>query len=105
MIRNKDNSFLYTLKNPHNYPPSKYANKPLFNVQTFGITQIHFGDGTYQYQELSIVDQCDKHYSMINTGYSYEEDETYRNAFYVNTAPKGQTNYFRVLDYEIFAPV
>lgn len=41
---------------------------------------------------------------MINSGYFYEEDETYRNAFYVNTAPKGQTNYFRVLDYEIFAP-
>ena len=42
---------------------------------------------------------------MINSGYFYEEDETYRNAFYVNTAPKEQTNYFRVLDYEIFAPV
>ena len=73
-------------------------------MQTFGITEIQFGDGIYRYQELSIVDECDKKYSMINTGYFYETNDTYADTLYVNTAPKGCTNFFRVLDYEIFAP-
>ena len=41
---------------------------------------------------------------MINTGYYYETNDTYADTLYVNTAPKGCTNFFRVLDYEIFAP-
>ena len=104
-MRGKDHSFVYTLKNPHNYPPSKYANKERFSISTFGIGLIEFGDSLWYHNNLSIVDQCDKEYSMINTGYSYEEDNTYGCSLYVNTAPKGCTNYFRVLDYEIFAPV
>ena len=56
------------------------------------------------HDNLSIANRCDKEYSMINTGFYYESNETYGSSLYVNTAPKGQTNYFRVLDYEIFAP-
>ena len=100
-------SFLYTLKNPHNIPPTKYELLDDYRrfIFTFNVCEIQFGDCLIWYRNnLNIVDQCDKEYSMINCDFAYEEDETYGSSLCVNTAPKGRTNYFRVLDYEIFAP-
>lgn len=100
--RNDDNAFIFTLKNPHHVPPTRYMkrsespNAIYCNPQTGPI----FGDWL-----VCITDKCNtKNSCWINTNGEggYDCHQEYRKSLFVNTDKPDSRNCFSVLDYEVY---
>ena len=112
--KNDSESFIFTLKNPHGTSPSRYTRRVGYSCSItcdsscgplFGFTYDHY-DGSYSYFfDICINDDCNKKNSCYidNDGsLQYECHPEYKESLFVNTAGPDYTNYFTVLDYEVF---
>ncbi len=115
--RNDSDSFIFTLKNPHNIEPTQY--RPVANNTNstitcdsncgpiFGVTRNQRRRGYYStyYCDIYIDNDCNKPnrcYTWNNGNGVYTYDSSYVGSLYVNTGSSSEQNYFTVLDYEVY---
>ena len=102
-----DKAFIFTLKNPHGVPSTRYIKKrncinsikcdPRFGPTFTNIPIFKF--------DIFIGDNCNRNNSCYidNDGTNgYECDPQYKESLFVNTAGPNERNKFSVLDYEVF---
>ncbi|KAK8797131.1 hypothetical protein WA158_004341 [Blastocystis sp. Blastoise] len=96
------NEFLFTLKNEHNIPPTKYD---YINIDSsFGILCSSqwgptFGNG----YDICISDDCHENATSYCNSCSYSTVNTpQKNSLFVNTGKENSQNHFLVEDYEVW---
>ena len=95
------------MKNPHGVEPTRFMKKEdsqYVYEHSFKCGPI-FGSETNSYSDLHIGDNCNREYSCWtkNDGnYGYDCHPKYQRSLFVNTAGPDVTNFFSLLDYEVF---
>ena len=93
-------AFIFTLKNPHGVPPTRFMKKKDKRAIIFIPNY-----GPYFYGNIYISDLCNKENSCrvdVNKNQNYECHPQYKSSLFVNTAGPNDDNYFTVLDYEVY---
>ncbi len=93
------------MKNPHGVEPTRFMKRreiqyAIERNSKCGPTFFYYGS------DICIDDKCNKEYNCYihNDGTNtYEYHPQYKNSLFVGTAGPDETNYFSVLDYEVFA--
>ena len=105
MGKNDDKAFLFTLKNAHGVEPTRFMKKKESDIAIscdYNLGPI-FGD-EYD-RNIYITQECNKKNSCLieNDGYQgYECHSEYKSSLFVDTAGPNDTNFFSVLDYEVY---
>ncbi len=97
-------AFIFTLKNPHGVKPTRYMKRKesryaIYCDSAFGPI---FGSSKF---DIGIDNQCnrkDKCYIKNDNEEGYECHPKYKCSLFVNTAGPNHSNYFSVLDYEVY---
>ena len=92
------------MKNPYGVEPTRYMkkngnNSVIYCTPNFGP---QFGNGS---PDIGIADNCNDEHSCAITKSSllqYEYHSDYRSSLYVNSGGPDNTNWFTVLDYEVY---
>ncbi len=101
-------AFIFSLKNPHNVPPTKFMNKTgskhvIACEPDYGPV---FGNVEKDGSDIFIGNNCNemKSCSTRNNGTNgYECHPEYKSSLFVNTAEPNNTNFFAVLEYEVYS--
>ena len=95
------------MKNPHGVEPTRFIKRKESNcaIECDSVCGPIFG--YYSSSDIHITNNCNNN-SNNKIGdpshFQYECHPQYRSSLYVNTAGPDSTNYFSVLDYEVFTP-
>ena len=101
------------MKNPHGVEPTRFMKSK--KDDAFAITSNYYSGPsfgfyydyyTYKFYDIAIVDRCNRENScwIDNDGtHGYECHPQLKSSLFVNTAGPDETNYFTVLDYEVYA--
>ena len=92
------------MKNPHGVEPTRYMKKNGSNSAIYCNPNCgpQFGNGS---PDICIVDNCnDENSCLINESscLQYDYHPKYRSSLYVNSGGPDKTNWFTVLDYEVY---
>ena len=89
------------MKNPHGVKPTRYMKRSSYN---YAINCDPNYGPLFGNCDICIRNKCNINYDTIfNDGsFSYECHPEYKRSLFVNTAEPYETNYFFVLDYEVF---
>lgn len=98
---------LFTLKNPHNIPPTKYERNPLdeYKIKDFQECGLVFpSDEKSKYDALHINDHCNTNpsYLCINKNCGFKYDETLKSSLFLNSNEETDLKHFTIEDYEVF---
>ena len=95
-----DIAFIFTLKNPHGVEPSQYMKREESN----NAIDRHRNCGPSFGSDIQVINKCNKCCCYIhNNGKNgYECHPQYMQSLYANTAEPSFTNFFSVLDYEVY---
>ena len=106
-MTHEDETFIFTLKNPHGVEPTRFMKKKKSNaiwcISYFGPI---FGSSN---ADILINDKCDveRSYTYYRSDDSYdchfEYHPKYENSLFVNTAGPKEANKFKVMDYEVYS--
>ncbi len=94
-------SFIFTLKNPHGVEPTRYMKK----VNSKGSLIYKSDYGPIIGYDIVINNHSNKWkkcYVCNPSRFHYECHPTYKSSLFVNTAGPDNTNFFSVLDYEVY---
>ncbi|KAK8809648.1 hypothetical protein WA158_000591 [Blastocystis sp. Blastoise] len=101
-------SFLFTLANPHDIPPTKFpciltgwsVCHCALNGPVFGLSTVYNG------ADLCVLDHCNNSkgaWSFFNSCYGFDNTTEAGTSLFVNTAPDNENNWFKVEDIEVFS--
>ena len=96
--KNDSKAFIFTLKNPHGVPPTRYLKKKKIK---YAITCDPKSGPIFGDYDMRICDGS-KDNSWIMNDSTYELDPKYKMSLFVNTDGPDKWNNFSVLDYEVF---
>lgn len=98
-----DKAFIFTLKNPHNVPPTRFLKRKESSVTTYNNSEGPIFGNTDD-DDIHISDYHHNMNSYINNNgkLAFECHPTYKCSLYVNTNDPDSSNYFSVLDYEVY---
>ena len=101
--RDDPDAFIFTLKNPHGVPPTRLLKRKESDCAINGDPEYGpiFGNGC----DIVLRNECNKKNSCsINNygSYGYECHQIYKTSLFVGTNKPDNTNYFDVLEYEVF---
>ena len=104
-MKDDDKAFIFTLKNPHGVEPTRFMKK-----ETSSAIYCDFCWGPYfldiamKSGGVSLNKEKKSDYYIDNNGKgSYECHPEYKSSLYVNTGGPDETNFFSLLDFEVFA--
>lgn len=105
-LRKDKESFLFTLKNPHGVPPTRFKKTKSNTTSIEGNNFFGplFGADRARY-DINICDCCNKPNGcwIMNDGeHGYECDPTYKCSLFVNTNSVNNMNYCVILEYEVY---
>ena len=95
------------MKNAHGVPPTRYMKREgsRYAIGCYSYLGPVFGDSYIFGHDISIGYHCNKENSCYinNDGrHGYECDPEHKKSLFVNTARSDETNWFSVLDYEVY---
>lgn len=97
---------LFTLKNPHNIPPTKYQRNPLYKYKIKDNQECGpaFPSNEKGFDALHISDHCNTNpsYLCINKNCGFEYDETLKSSLFLNSNEETDLKHFTIEDYEVF---
>ena len=92
------------MKNAHGVEPTRYMKKQE-SKEAIGCSPYWGPSFGNNYSDINIADDCTKESSCwINppSYFQYDCHPQYKSSLYVNTSGPDSTNYFSVLDYEVY---
>lgn len=106
-LKRDPEAFIFTLKNPHNIPPTRYNRREgsKYAIDCNLDTGPVFRDGTFPGSDIHICDNCDSPMSCSteNDGTrGYECDPTFKKSLFVNSSGAEEINMFSVFEYEVY---
>ena len=105
VYKNDFESFIFTLKNPHDVEPTQFMKRRDCKYAIKCDSQYGPIFGWERNYDIFICDICNEG-SECKTGNDgtgeYECHPVYKQSLFVNTAGPDEENYFSVLDYEVF---
>lgn len=93
-------AFIFTLKNPHDIPPTRYMKRKESDCAIGCISDVGFSFG----RDLLVTGKfCGTACGIGNDGqWGYDCDPTYKCSLFVNTNAPDEINLYSILDYEVF---
>ena len=99
--RNDSEAFIFTLKNPHGVPPTRFMKRKESDCTIYCNPNNGpiFGNENI-YSDISITDNCNENSSPSCLQYEYHTE--YQSSLFVDSGGPNEENSFIVSDYEVY---